>query len=206
MLDTHVAVASKAERARVAGLVAVKRMPGKGVGVVAARDLPAWVSIGRYPGVRYTRVQFDRRVVQRQSDGTYAVGFYKPDVNGVPRTNYVLDPGTPDGKVDARFAGSVTPLVNEPDPATGPNLVWAWNLPRYAMEMYTLRAVRAGEELTVCYGTQGGYQRDYQTACVVRQAEVEPLLHVVTRPGARPVPYSALGNVGVAKAVQALRG
>lgn len=207
VVDVTAVDVTAADRRRTRALARVAPMPGKGGhGVVAVRDLPALTMIGAYPGHVYSSRRHVAHVRAGGSDGKYAIAFYKPDANGAARTDYVLDPGDGAGRLLPRFAGAVAPMANEPAPDAGPNLVWVWNLPRYRLEAWTARAVRRGEELTVCYGTGGGYPRSYRTSCVFRQAEVEPELHVVTRPRARPVPYSALGNAGVREAVRALRG
>lgn len=197
---------SVADKRRTASLVTVRRMKGKGWGVKARRDLAAFTMVAVYPGERLTAKQYENKRVQGVSDGKFAVDFWKPDTNGIVRTGYVIDPGNSRGELLPRFSGAVAPLVNEPGPRASPNLVWVWNLPRYRLELWTLKPVRRGEELTVCYGTGGGYVRDYHTSCVSRPGEVEPELHVVTRPGARPVSYSSLGNAGVRAAVRALGG
>lgn len=197
---SHAALLTAADRRVAARLVRVRPLGAKGLGVLAATDLPAWTFVAPYPGVRYTKAQHAKRVDAGRTDGKFVVDFYRPDVNGVPRSGYVLDPGAVGGGgLHPRFRGAVAPLVNEPDARSPPNLTWVWNLPRYRMELWTAAPVRAGQELTLCYGTGGGYRRDYRTSCVVDG--VEPQLHVVTRAGARPVPYSSLGSVGVRDAI-----
>ena len=204
--EHHVVDVSPRERSRSAKLVRVVKVQGKGMGVVAARDLPPLTFLGTYPGERLTAAEYARRRESGATDGKFAVDFWRPDVNGVVRTNYVVDPGDGHGQLKPRFQHAVAPLINEPGPRASPNVVWVWNLPRYALEHWTIAPVRAGEELTLCYGTAGGYQRSYETSCAgARQGEVEPELHVVTLPGAKPVPFSALGNAGVRGAVLALR-
>ena len=191
-----------ADRARTASVARSTTVAGKGRGVVAVRALPAMTLIGPYPGERRTAAQF----ADGGGHGKFAVDFFRPGAGGRLLTRYVIDPGDGAGGLAPRFAHAVTPLVNEPGPGERPNLVWAWNLPKYRLEMWTLRAVRPGEELTVCYGTGGGYRRGYATSCVSRQQEVEPVLHVVSSPGTRPVPYSSLGDAGVRRALLALLG
>lgn len=193
-----------ADKRRTASLAAVKRMGvKKGQGVVATRDIPAWTLVGPYPGLRTTHPRFATRRDQGHTTGKYAVDFWKPDKNGRAKTGYVMDPGNGEGTLSPQFADAVTPMVNEPD-VTPPNLVWVWNLPKYRMEHWTVVPVRKGEELTICYGTGGGYERDYSTVCVSHPG-VEPQLHVVATPGARPVPYGALGNAGVQRAINSLK-
>lgn len=177
----------------------------KGLGVFASRDLPAFAFVAAYPGRYMTRAQHSKLIDAGLATGRYAISFYRPDKNGVVRSNYIVDPGSPDGTVAAEFRGHAAPFVNEPPVSKAPNLVWVWNLPSHRMEYWTLRAVRRGEELTACYGTGGGYLRSYQTSCVVRQGEVEPVLHVLISRGSKPVPYTDLGNAGVRRAVLGLR-
>lgn len=164
---------------------------GKGRGLVAATDVPAMTPVGPYPGLVLGEAAYERRVAAGLTDGTYAVTMWSLSKDGRPRSDRVVDPGAPGGGVLPEFAAGVTPFANEPSADVGPNLVWVWNLPRGRMEMWTLRAVRAGEELTVCYGLDGGYARTYATSCVVRPGEVEPELHVVTTPRGKPVPWSS---------------
>jgi len=192
------------DRAHARRLVTVVRMGAKGTGLVAKRDLPAFTALGPYPGELLTSRQHAKRRDAGLTDSKFAVDYWRPNANGV-RSGYVIDPGTAAGTLHPRFSAAVAPLVNEPGLKGTPNVIWIWNLPKDRLELWTSRAVRQGEELTVCYGTDGGYARSYRTACVARQGQVEPELHVITRPRAKPVPYSSLGNAGVRAAWQALR-
>jgi len=197
---------SPAERRRTASLVKVRQMKDKGgMGVVAVTGIPPLTKIGTYPGQRYTGAEYGKRREAGLTDGKFAVDFWKPDARGVPRTGYVIDPGNAHGTLLPRFAAAVAPLVNEPGEGGAPNAVWVWNLPKNTLELWSLRAIGAGQEVTLCYGNGGGYVRDYGTSCASRPGEVEPELHVITRPGTRPVPYSSLGNAGVRNATLALR-
>ena len=201
----HAAVTAQ-DRKRSAALVKVVTMPGKGRGVVALRDIPPATLVGNYPGHRHTLQAHGQRMAQGLTDAKYAISFYKLTSNYNANVSYVLDPGDGRGALLPEFAAAVAPYVNEPDARSGPNLVWVWNLPKYRLEMWTARQVRKGEELTVCYGNGGGYDRSYVTSCAVRPGEVEPELHVVTQPRAKPVPYSSLGNAGVRDAARRLAG
>ena len=117
----------------------------------------------------------------------------------------MLDPGEGSG-IRAKHARALAPRINEPSPRQRPNLTWVWNLPRHAMEFWTTRDVRAGDELLACYGVEGGYRRGYCTSCVGRaKGAVEPELHVVTARGLCPVSYSSLGDRGVRRAIRALK-
>lgn len=198
---------SAAERRRSAGLAGARDMgPGKGRGLVALVDMKPYTLIGQYPGRLLTLRRHELRMSSRQADGKYAVAFYKPDARGGVRTNYVLDPGDGRGGLLPEFSWALTPLANEPGPTGRPNLAWVWNLPKHRLEMWTVRAVRRGEELTVCYGTQGGYKRGYETACACMPGDVEPELHVVAAPRMRPVPYSDIGTGGVRRALRRVLG
>lgn len=202
--ESYVVELTAADRRRTASVAEVKKMAGKGVGLLARRDLPAFTMVAAYPGQRFTERQYAKRREAGLTDSKFAVDFWRLDARGAVRTGYVIDPGSRGGKLLARFSGAAAPLVNEPGPRGAPNLIWVWNLPRYRLEHWTFKPVRRGEELTLCYGTGGGYVRSYATACVSRPGEVEPELHVVTRAGARPVPYSSLGNSGVRAAMAPL--
>lgn len=206
--DEHVFGNGAADRRHTARHARVVRMAAKGgQGVVAARAIPAFTLVAPYPGRRFTLAEHEKRMRSGKTTGTYAIAFYKPDKTHVARTNYVIDPEGADGKLKASLAGSAGPLVNEPGPGQRPNLVWVWNLPRYRLELWTARAVARGEELVVCYGNGGDYERGYATSCAAAdggQAPGEPELHVVAAPSAAPVPYSALGNAGVRRALAAL--
>lgn len=204
--DAYVVRLTAADKRRARQLVRVRAFGnGKGRGVVAARDLPAFTMIGPYPGHRYTVAQHDARRAAGLTDSKYAVDFWRPTKAGAIRQGYIVDPGTENGDLKPEFQAAVTPLLNEPGPRGSPNVIWVWNLPRYRLEMWTFVPVAAGSELTICYGTGGGYSRSYLTACVGdRQALVEPQLHVVTRAGARPVPYQQLGDAGVRAATRRL--
>jgi hypothetical protein len=193
----------ESERRRVAAMVRVVLDPRKGRGVVARRDLPALTPLATYPGLRASAAAHAARIGRGLSDGKFAIDTFDPRRPGAA---VVLDPGDARGGLLPRFRRGVAPLVNEPGAAGRPNLMWVWNLPRGRLELWTHRAVRAGRELTACYGTGGGYERDYETSCVTRQSEVEPQLHVVDAPGARPVPYGELGEAGVRAAMRRLRG
>ncbi len=163
------------------------RVRGKGLGVVADEDLPAMTRVATYPGPLFSAREYERRVRSGKSTGTYAVDFYAPGRDGLPKSGWVLDPGTASG-LRGPCRSALAPRVNEPSRRQRPNLMWVWNLPRHALEFWTTRPVRRGRELLACYGTEGNYPRAYGTCCT--RAGVEPELHVVAAPGKRPVPYS----------------
>lgn len=168
---------------RVSGAATLAQIPGKGVGVVAIRDVPAWTFIGEYPGRVLTDAQYADRIRRHLTTTTYAVEYMAP--------GHVVDPGGADGGLDPAYAAALAPRINEPNARRRPNVVWVWNLPAARMEMWTFRAVRAGQELTACYGTGGGYVRQYCTSCVGGNA-AEPMVHVIQRPGDLPRPITTI--------------
>lgn len=204
-MGKYVVAMDAADKRRTSRLVAVTPMKGKGVGVLAKRDIPAFTMVGPYPGERFTMRAYHKRRSAGVTDGKFAVDFWRPEASGIAREGYVVDPGDRAGNLRPRFQGAVAPLVNEPGHSGRPNLIWVWNLPKYRLEQWTFRPVRRGEELTLCYGNDGGYSRSYKTACQSRPGEVEPELHVVTRPGAKPVAWSAMGPADVQAANRALK-
>lgn len=192
---------SAADRRRTSIYVRCTPVRGKGRGVVAVRDIPAYTMVAPYPGYLLSNAEYTRRLDAHLTTPTYVVAFYKATPSGVLNTKYVLDPGGPDGRLLPEFTGAVAPLINEPGPRDAPNVMWVWNLPKSRMEVWTTRLVTAGEEVVMCYGTGGGYRRGYATSCVTRPC-VEPELHVVTKPRMRPVPYSSVGMQGLQKALR----
>lgn len=136
----------------------LRRVPGKGTGVVAARALPAWTLVGPYPGLAYPEDEHARLVAAGAADYEYAVEFWDSRPGGRVRETMVLDPRVR-GRFLAAMPTGVTPFVNEPGAGQSANAVWVWNLARHRVELWTDRAVRPGEEVTVCYGAD--YARDY---------------------------------------------
>lgn len=180
-------VVPSAEDTRRAGqLVNIVTYPGKGKSLVARRDIPAWTLLGPYPGTRYTFDQYIKRQGQGLTDGKFGVDFWRVASNGRPSYRYIIDPGDDRGNLLPEFAKAVTPLANEPTTDKLPNLVWVWNIPEYRIEMWTNRAVAAGEELTICYGSE--YSRRYKTSCT--RKGVEPVMHVITWGHPTPVPHT----------------
>lgn len=170
-----------------ASAAALARVRGKGVGVVARRDLPPFTFVAAYPGERISQRELQRRAAAGRATGRYAVAHYAV-VGGRVSFNYVVDPGISRGRLSARYAGKLGPRVNEPSDGP-PNLVWVWNVPDETVELWTgARGARRGDELTACYGADGGYARTYATPCAAPGHE--PALHAVLRPGDRPRPLS----------------
>lgn len=180
-------VLSAGDVSRSRQLVRVDTVPVKGKSLVARRDIPAWTMIGAYPGTRYTLQRFVKRREQGLTDGKFGVDFWKASgATGALSTKYVIDPGDATGTLLPEFANAVAPLVNEPDPGQAPSLVWVWNVPKYRIEMWSSKPIRAGEELTICYGD--GYPRGYATGCT--RAGVEPYLHAIAAGRAKPVHWT----------------
>ena len=131
--------------------VCVAEVPGKGLGVLARRALPAGTVVAEY---RF-------RLVKRAA---CSPGDYRVEVRGARGMV---------GKMDARTFGppidgvaQVGPLLNEPSAGALPNCVRraGWVDPpvgrgghrRGAFRLVTREAVRAGEELTWDYGATYG--------------------------------------------------
>lgn len=176
----------------MAVVVAVR---GKGLGVVASRDLAPHTRVARYPGALRSREEFDNRVARGLTTGRYAVAFYALTPDG-RLEDRVLDPGAAGGRLALRYAASLGPRVNEPGAGARANLVWVWNLPRGSLELWTgARGADRGEELTACYGTAGGYARDYATPCSRGGAG----LYVVSARGQRPRSLRAVGGLAAVR-------
>lgn len=93
---------------------------------------------------------------------------------------------------DPLFADKMTLFVNEPDSDVHPNLKWVENLDEFRVEYYTAIPIKAGDEVTICYG--GAYMREGYTSdfCESRWQEVPYYAslysrHAVTYP--LDVPY-----------------
>lgn len=151
-------LASKARLARV---------PGKGLGLIARRDLAPHTRVGVYGGKVYTAAQHRRMLADGVTTGKYAIDFYARGPRGGVRDGYIMDPGLGDG-VHPSHRKLLAPFINEPGPDEEPNVVWVRNysVPRGQMELRTTRHVRRGQELLACYGSS--YPRTYRTSCVRR--------------------------------------
>lgn len=126
--------------------VALRRIPGKGLGLLARRDMPAHTRVGVYGGDFLSK---------KQKASKYAVHL----------DDKTLDPGRTARDVMRRRV--VAAFINEPGPGVAPNAQWVRNFGRGTMELWTTRRVRRGEELTSCYGAD--YARKYQTSCTKRR-------------------------------------
>ena len=134
--------------------VCVRVVDGKGVGVVARRNLPAGTVVAAY----------SYRIVKRS---TCPPGDYRVEVAGVRGVVGKIDahtfrPPSSDG------VAQVGALLNEPSKTEIANCVRnaGWNDPqlrahrRGHFELVTSRAVLAGDELTWDYGRK--YRREYE--------------------------------------------
>jgi hypothetical protein len=166
------------DRAHARRMFRLADIEGKGRGLVARRDVPAWTLVGPYPGRVYTYAQHGALKARGVCDDEYAVEFWDSRPGGRIGETVVLDPRVGG---EFRYAG-VTPFVNEPSASQRPNVVWVWNFPKHRIELWTSRALRAGDELTVCYGD--AYERKYRTRC--SEEGVEPARYALGYGARRP--------------------
>lgn len=168
--DTSFDVEPTATDRRIeAELLKVQSVPGKGVGVVARRDVPAWTCLGPYPGKVYTSEEHDELKKKGILDHEYALDFFRAVPGAAIRESDVIDPrDAKDQAVPPEF-DYPTLYLNEPDADRRPNVAWVWNFPKRRVEMWTATDVRRGEELVICYGT--GYTRSYKTSCEIPGVE-----------------------------------
>lgn len=162
----------------VASKVRLTSVPGKGLGLVSRVALPAWTRVGVYAGRLFGSRSHHKLKAMGVTTGKYSVDFYKKTRAGAVRENYVLDPGAGD-KLDPRHANVLAAFINEPAVGQKANVVWVRNYATGRMELWTKRSVRAGEELTACYGED--YPRTYKTPCT---KSTDPL-HYVSSHGQR---------------------
>ncbi len=163
----------------VASKVALRHITGKGLGLVARRALPAHTRIGVYGGKVYSSSEHEQLTGSGATTGKYAIEFYKRSSNGRARGGYIMDPGV--GNVmHPTHANVLAAFINEPAVDQVPNVVWVRNYTTNTMELWTTRAVRAGEEVTVCYGDE--YPRKYKTPCTARPGHLHYVSDSVTRP------------------------
>ena len=131
--------------------VCVVEVPGKGLGVLARRALPAGTVVAEY---RF-------RLVKRAA---CSPGDYRVEVRGARAMVGKMDGRTFGPPIDG--VAQVGPLLNEPSAGAPPNCVRraGWVDPpagrgghrRGAFRLVTREAVRAGEELTWDYGATYG--------------------------------------------------
>ena len=144
-----------AERTREAAMVTVKKIPGRGgdFGVVALENIPAHKRIMVYPG----------KIIGtgNSNDGRYTWSFFRVDPKKGTMTANAVNISA--GNTVYRFNANgrpkfAAPFVNEPPRGARGNIQVVWNLirkPVPAIEYWSSRAIRRGDELFVCYG------RDY---------------------------------------------
>jgi hypothetical protein len=166
----------------VGAKVALRALPGKGLGLVARRALRAHTRVGVYGGRVYPGAAHRRLVASGAVTGKYAIDFFAQGRGGKVEDDLIMEPGAGDA-MDRRHANVLAAYVNEPGAGQVPNVVWVRNYGAGTMELWTTRAVRRGEELTACYGT--GYARDYATPCTARPGALHYLRPGMARP--RPV-------------------
>lgn len=146
-----------------------RKVPGKGWGVVARRRVPKWTLVGPYPGWVCTETHHELMKGRGVADDEYAVEFWKSEPGGPIDEKHIINPRFR-GRMSSEFGRCVAPFVNEPDTRKRPNLAWVWNFPRRRVEMWTARAIKKGEELTICYGQY--YHRPYNTKCQRKGVEL----------------------------------
>lgn len=169
----------------VASKVSLKSIPGKGLGLVARKDLPAHTMIGVYGGKVYTTGQHAELTRKGATTGKYSVDFYKHTVDGKVRDGYIMDPGAGAGNaMHPTHANVLAAFINEPTMAQTPNVVWVRNYDANSMELYTTVPVRRGQELTACYGSD--YPRKYKTPCTAKASS--GALHYIRKGMKKPLP------------------
>ena len=165
-------------------MVTLQPIEGKGLGVRALVHIPAWTCLGPYPGAVCTLAQHAALKARGEAEDQYAIEFWDGAPGGAMREDVVVNPMVGGGLPDKYMCA--TPFVNEPGLDEAPNLAWVWNFPKHRVEMWTTRDVKAGEELTICYGQ--AYARRYGTKCT--QAGVEaPRLAIGAADQARPLEW-----------------
>lgn len=157
----------------VASKVVLDRIRGKGLGLVARTTLRPHTRVGIYGGKLYTKAQH----AKLKGWGKYSIDYWKKTAGGALRGGYVMDPGNNPSQVLAAY-------INEPGGTQLPNSVWVRNDSTGGMELWTVRAVSAGEELTACYGD--AYPREYATTCTSVAAGAAAHLHHLPRGSRRP--------------------
>lgn len=147
--------------AHVARYVKLVEIPGKGLGLVAARDIPRRSVVGAYAGKVFDEKSYDAYMKRGGTTGKYAIEFFKVS-GGRVRDGYVMDPGGPNDTLLPEYKNVVAAYVNEPSGGL-PNCVWTRLVPLKKVVLKALRPIKKGEELTVCYAHD--YPRRYKTPC-----------------------------------------
>lgn len=173
------------QAARYFGVVPVR---GKGRGVVALRDVPAWTCLGPYPGAVRTLQAHERLKARGRASDAYAVQFWDSRPGGRIDDTLVIDPAV-GGRLAAPYRHAAAAYVNEPAGRQRPNAAWTWNFPRHRVELWTTRPLKRGEEVCAWYGD--AYDRGY---AVPAAAESPPRLAVGYR-HPLPRPWHAVVNM-----------
>lgn len=167
----------------VAKKVALKHIPGKGLGLVARKALPAHTRVGVYGGKVFSAAEHQRLTDSGVTTGKYAVDFFRRTKDGKVRDDYIMDPGVKN-VMHPTHANVLAAFINEPAVGQVPNVVWVRNYKDGTMELWTTHAVPAGQELTACYGTD--YERGYRTPCTSKPG----YLHYVSPGMPHPKPLA----------------
>jgi len=163
----------------IASKVALRHIAGKGLGLVARRDLPPHTRVGVYGGKVYSAAAHRALTSAGGTTGKYSVDFYRRTRDGKVRSGYIMDPGT-GNTMHPRHANVLAAFINEPGVGQTPNVTWVRNDDAGTMELWTTKAVKAGQELTACYGED--YPRGYKTPCTRHPGRLHHLRRGVLAP------------------------
>lgn len=153
--------------------VSFQKIPGKrGQGVVAAKSIPYARVLGIYPGFVYTMAKY---VALVKSGSIKTLGY----AYELPQKGLIIDPvNLLTGKVHSIFKHDFAPRLNEPSDWETPNVAFHNDLKNNIIYIKTLRPIRPGEELVLCYGSKFGDvfgpgrvpHRSYETPCKGKNA------------------------------------
>lgn len=139
---------------------------------IATRSIPENTKIAVYPGWVYDKKQFENGLQKTNVPPQYYLE--------LPHPKYLVDPaifGAP--QVNHTFRNSFVPYINEPPVRKQPNVGYVLDYDTGLTELWTERAVKKDEEVTVCYGTGFGnvwnartqkHRRTYTTSCANKNA------------------------------------
>lgn len=144
-------------------LFTLDRSNPRNVRVLCMADAPANTFVAAYPGWVFPERAFERLVQAGRRGTKYAVTMFATTPSGGLNFDFVIDPTNSVNRVSPRFQDSFGPFINEPGPGQEANVRWVYNFFNNAMEYWTARPVRRGEELLICYGNQ--FERNYSTGC-----------------------------------------
>lgn len=137
--------------------------------VVATADIPKDTFVATYPGWVYHEDDYKFLWHAGHRSMVYSIQSFRINRDtGAVDWNWILDPTDGVDHVAPEFRNSLAPFLNEPSAGQRPNLGWVYNFDDETVELWTIRAVRAGEELLLCYGAgyrAEGYGRSYKTGC-----------------------------------------